>query len=326
VEYDAVNLTTPVRLTYSATAAYIAEFRSVGKTVAAGISAAAGLVAGLWLYAFLVRRASLAHLLRRGIRYNEFLPFYQPIVDARDGAVLGAEVLVRWRRRGKLIPPGIFIQYAEENGLIEPITEQIVTKVLRDIKDLGWVGTDRYISINAVPDQIIHSSFCDYLVRQLAESGVPGKNIAVELTERRQLEDLAEGRKRLLKLVEAGVDIKIDDAGTGFGGFSYVQELPVHTLKIDKMFVDTLRAQDDAKRPVLDAIINFARSSGLDTIAEGVETQEQVEQLLKSGVHAIQGYVYARPMPAEEMRKWLAAEEARVAEGAANQAPQAGIA
>jgi EAL domain-containing protein (putative c-di-GMP-specific phosphodiesterase class I) len=312
VEYDAMLLTTPAKLTYSATKAYVAEFNRMGEGIAVGISAAAGLVFGLWVYALLVRRASLAHLLRRGIRNNEFVPFYQPIVDARDGNVLGAEVLARWNRKGRMISPGLFIQYAEDNDLIEPITEQIIGKVLVDIKELGWVGSDKYISINAVPDQITHSGFCDYLVAKLAESGVPGKNIAVELTERRQLADLTEGRKRLLQLVEAGVDVKIDDAGTGFGGFSYVQELPVHTLKIDKMFVDTLRSRDDAKRPVLDAIIDFAKASGLETIAEGVETQEQVDHLLKSGVHAIQGYVYAQPMPVAELRSWMAAGKARV--------------
>jgi sensor c-di-GMP phosphodiesterase-like protein len=306
VTYDARLFTTPVQLTYSATAAYVSGFRRAGNGLAAGISAAAALVLSLWLYAMLERRSSLAHLLKRGIHDNEFLPFYQPIVDARDGTVLGAEVLVRWSRKGKLIPPGMFIQFAEESGLIEPITEQILGKVLHDIREMGWVGSDRYISINAVPDQIIHTDFCENLVRRLAESGIPGRNLAVEVTERRQLDDLPEGRKRLQRLVDAGISIKIDDAGTGFGGFSYVQELPVHTLKIDKMFVDTLRSHDDAKRPVLDAIIDFARHSGLDTIAEGVETQDQVDQLLKSGVHAIQGYVYARPMPAEQLRKWIA--------------------
>jgi sensor c-di-GMP phosphodiesterase-like protein len=261
------------------------------------------------LYGLLVRQTSAASLMRQGLRRSEFLPYYQPIVDGRDGSVLGAEALVRWYRRGKLIPPVQFIPYAEDNGLIGPITEQIVTKVLKDLKYLGWLGTNRYISINADPDQIMNTDFCASLVKHLTDSGVPGKNIAVEITERRQLRDLAAGRGRLLCLVSAGVDIKIDDAGTGFGGFSYVQELPVSALKIDKMFVDTLRAEDDAKRPVLDAIIHFARVSGLSTIAEGVETNEQVDYLVKAGVYAIQGYVYSRPMPAAKLMSWVKEHE-----------------
>lgn len=127
------------------------------------------------------------------------------------------------------------------------------------------------------------------------------------------MKNLTAGRDHLLCPADAGVDIKIDDAGTGFGGFSYVQELPVSTLKIDKMFVDTLLAEGDAKRPVLDAIIRFAKESGLSTVAEGVETKEQVDYLVQAGVHAIQGYVYSRPMPAEKLMGWVADREMEMA-------------
>ena len=130
--------------------------------------------------------------------------------------------------------------------------------------------------------------------------------MSVELTERRQFTDLESGRRALGKLVANGIDVKLDDAGTGFGGFSYVQELPIGTLKIDKMFVDTLRIGGDAKRQVLDAIVRFAQTSGLQTIAEGVETPEQVAQLSAMGVFAIQGYVYAKPMKGDDFIRWMA--------------------
>jgi EAL domain-containing protein (putative c-di-GMP-specific phosphodiesterase class I) len=262
------------KVTLGASQPYVDTFQSGGRILAAGIAAIVALTLSFMLYGLLARQTSVASLMREGLRQSEFLPYYQPIVDGRDGSVLGAEALVRWSRRGKLVPPGQFVPEAEENGLIGPITEQVVKKVLKDIKKLGWVGTNRYISINAEPDQIMKTDFCKSLVKQLTDSGIPGRNIAVEITERRQLTDLAVGRDRLLCLANSGVDIKIDDAGTGFGGFSYVQELPVSTLKIDKIFIDTLRAKGDAKRPVLDAIIHFARESGLSTIAEGVETNE----------------------------------------------------
>jgi len=128
----------------------------------------------------------------------------------------------------------------------------------------------------------------------------------VEITERHQFPDLERGRAALQGLVEAGVEIKLDDAGTGYGGFSYVQELPIGTLKIDKMFVDTLlREPSDPKREVLDAIIEFARVAELDVIAEGVETEGQVARLGEAGVFVIQGYVYAPPMPAENFMSWM---------------------
>jgi len=297
------------RVALGASQSYVDKFQSRGRILAAGIAAIVALTLSFILYGLLVRQTSVVSLMRQGLRRTEFLPYYQPIVDGRDGSVLGAEALVRWSRRGKLLPPAQFLPLAEDNGLIGPITEQIVKKVLEDIKALGWVGTNRYISINADADQIMKTDFCESLVKQLTDSGIPGKNIAVEITERSPFTDLAAGRDRLLCLTDVGIDIKIDDAGTGFGGFSYVQELPVSTLKIDKIFIDTLRAQDDAKRPVLDAIIRFARESGLSTIAEGVEANEQVDYLVKAGVHAIQGYVYARPMPAERLMSWMKEHE-----------------
>jgi sensor c-di-GMP phosphodiesterase-like protein len=306
---EAIVGNTRATLTLGVLQSYVDRLQFDGRIVAAGVSAIVALTLSFMLYGLLMRQTSAATLIRQGLHHNEFLPYYQPIVDGRDGSVLGAEALVRWYRRGKLIPSGQFVPFAEENGLIAPITEQAVTKVLQDIKKLGWVGTDRYISINVVPDQIVKTDFCKSLVKQLTDSGIPGRNIAVEITERRQLTDLAEARSHLLCLANAGIDIKIDDAGTGFGGFSYVQELPVSTLKIDKMFVDTLRVEGDAKRPVLDAIIHFAKKSGLSMIAEGVETNEQVDYLVKAGVYAIQGYVYSRPMPVEKLMRWVEEHE-----------------
>ena len=179
--------------------------------------------------------------------------------------------------------------------------------MLVDIKRFGWLHTNRYISINAVAEQITDSPFCDKLAGWVSEGKVSAENLAVEITERHQFPDLARGRSALAKLVEAGICIELDDAGTGYGGFVYVQELPIRTMKIDKMFVDTVQTKSDAKTRVLEAIIEFAKTSRLETIAEGVETQEQVDHLRMREVYAIQGYVYARPMPAVEFIEWLAA-------------------
>lgn len=301
---QSVVLTVPVKLIYSATQDFVDTFNSAGRLIAAGISAIIALIVSFLSYGLLLRRTSLENLVKLGLQRNEFVPHYQPIVDARNGEVLGAEALVRWHRAGKLIPPGHFIPFAEESGLIGPITEQIVKKVLDDLRQLGWSATNRYISVNIEPSEIVNSDFCETMLRQISESGIPGKNVAIEITERRQLTNLPEAGTRLLRLAEANVGIKIDDAGTGFGGFSYVQELPVDALKIDKMFVDTISTEADAKRLVLSAIIQFATASGLSIIAEGVETRQQVAYLLTLGVYAIQGYVYARPMTRDELMHW----------------------
>jgi sensor c-di-GMP phosphodiesterase-like protein len=301
------RLGTYMRFTLRATQRYVDGFSVPGRTLAALIAASiAGLIA-FALYWYLARRTSAKFLIEEGLKNKEFLPYYQPIVDSRDGTVLGAEALIRWMtKRGKLIPPGQFIPYAEANHLIEPLTDQLMERVVVDMERLGWRGSNRFISINAVAEQITDSPFCEKLIRTLAENKIPPQNFAVEITERHQFADLERGRVALQRLVDAGIEISLDDAGTGFGGFSYVQELPIETLKIDKMFIDTLGKESaDPKRGVLQAIIEFARTATLGVTAEGVETKDQVAQLKDAGVYAIQGYVYARPMPIEEFVQWM---------------------
>jgi EAL domain-containing protein (putative c-di-GMP-specific phosphodiesterase class I) len=296
-----------MRFTLNATQEYVDKFSFPGRLLSAAIGSILGLVIGLAVHWYLTRQMSTAFLIEKGLKRNEFLPYYQPIVDSRTGSVLGAEALARWQMKGqKLIPPLQFIPFAEENNLIEPITDQLKEKVLEDIKRFGWHDTGQFVSINAVAGQITDSPFCAKLIQELAEKNIPAKNISVEITERHQFPDLDRGRTALQSLVDAGVRIDLDDAGTGYGGFSYIQELPITTLKIDKMFIDTLREdRTDPKRAVLYAIIEFAKTANLHIIAEGVETAEQAGDLGLAGVFAIQGFVYSRPMPAEEFMRWM---------------------
>lgn len=201
-------------------------------------------------------------------------------------------------------PPGQFIPYAEESGLIQPITLQLTEQITADVARLQWANSPRFVSINLVPEQLENMDYVRHLLGLIQQHQLSPHNISVEITERRQFEDMAAGKLVLQALTQAGIEVKLDDAGTGFGGFAYIQELPIGTLKIDKMFVDTLRHGDDAKRPVLDAIVEFARISKLETIAEGVETLAQVRQLADLGVHAIQGYVFGKPMPLADFEEW----------------------
>jgi len=306
---EGVRLGTYMRFTVWATQQYVDGFSIPGRALSALTSATVAALFTYVLYWYLARRMSVKFLIEEGLKRKEFLPYYQPIVDIRDGSVLGAEALIRWMtKRGKLIPPGQFIPYAEANHLIQPLTEQLIEKIVMDMERLGWRDTNRYISINAVAEQITDSPFCEELIRVLAENKIPPKNLSVEITERHQFTDLERGRVALQTLVDAGIEISLDDAGTGFGGFSYVQELPIETLKIDKMFIDTLgRESVDPKRGVLQAIIEFVRAASLEITAEGVETKEQVARLKEAGVYAMQGYVFARPMPIEEFIRWMEA-------------------
>jgi EAL domain-containing protein (putative c-di-GMP-specific phosphodiesterase class I) len=295
-------------LSLQAGPAFLEHYRLQGWLASSLLALTLSAGVGYLTLRLLLARNSLDFLIQEGLRQRAFVPFYQPIVDSRDGRLLGAEALVRWiGADGVIRPPSQFIPYAEDSGLILPITEQLTATVVLDIARFGWAGSERFVSINLVPEQLKDHRYGEQLVAAIAANGLKPCNVSVEITERRQFKDLANGRRVLGQLTEQGIEVKLDDAGTGFGGFSYVQELPIGTLKIDKMFIDTLLMGRDAKRPVLDAIVEFAKASGLQTIAEGVETTEQVQQLAAMGVFAIQGYVYGKPMSAEDFQRWMAA-------------------
>ncbi|MEC4728927.1 EAL domain-containing protein [Shewanella sp. D64] len=253
------------------------------------------------LYKLITIRQSFHHVLNEAINKAEFVPYYQPIVDSRTSEVIGAEVLVRWiKPDGKIIPPYQFIPYAEDSGLIVPITDQLIEKVIQDIVKLGWSGGTQFMSINIVPVHLTNDELFN-LVKALCEKHhIVPSTLSLEITERQKIPDLSLAKATLNRFYEYGINLKLDDAGTGYGGFSYVQELGILTLKIDKMFIDTIET-DDVKNSVLDAIISFIETSNLDAIAEGVENQKQVEYLKQRGIYKIQGYVYGKPMPIEDL-------------------------
>ena len=256
-------------------------------------------------YKLLSIRQSPERIIRDAVRYNEFVPFYQPIVNSVTGEIMGAEVLARWQRSdGAIVPPYQFIPFAEDSGLIVDITEQLVRKMVRDLVALDWRESDKFMSINIVPEQLKTTRLFRFISSEVKAHGLQSSAVSLEITERMEIDNLQQARETLELFYKEGITLKLDDAGTGYGGFSYVQELDVSTLKIDKMFVDTIN-KNDVKRSVLDAIIAFAKASNIELIAEGVEQEYQVDYLKEQGVTQIQGYFYAKPMPINEFLDWL---------------------
>lgn len=245
-------------------------------------------------------RRSLKGLLQAGLARQEFVPFYQPIVDSRSQTVVGFEALLRWQRGGDLVPPGAFIDYAEEQDLILPMTEQLLDKVLAD---LARLEPAQWVSVNIVAAHIEHPHLRTLLQRHHWPSPT---RLTFELTERKPITDIKAATDEITALQQQGYHFKLDDFGTGYGGFAYLQRLGIRQIKIDKMFVDTI-GTDDLKRTLLDSIIAFGHESGMEMIAEGVETGEQVDYLGQHGVYLIQGYVYAKPMALTRLKIWLLA-------------------
>lgn len=230
--------------------------------------------------------------LRIAINRREFQPFYQPIINVHDKRVVGYEALVRWKKRDEYISPSVFIDYAETHGLIVEITSILMDHILRDLSKLS---PDKWVSINLVAAHIESPILREYLY---SNKWPDSRRMSFELTERLPISNFAIAASEITILNELGYQFKIDDFGTGYGGFSYLQRLGVHSIKIDKMFIDTI-GTDDLKAKTLDAIINVGHELGMEIIAEGVETREQVDYLLTHGVNLMQGFFFSKPLPLE---------------------------
>ncbi|MFM4938001.1 EAL domain-containing protein [Aeromonas enteropelogenes] len=243
-------------------------------------------------------RNSLDGLLKMGLTRGEFIPFYQPIVDSRNNEVVGYEALLRWRRGDTFISPGMFIEYSENQGLILPMTTQMVRQIVEDLKKLP---DSHWVSVNLVAAHVEQQTHLQDMLKQLRWPD-PDR-LTFELTERLPISDVKHAAREMANLGLRGYHFKIDDFGTGYGGFAYLQQLGIRSIKIDKMFIDTI-GTSDLKRNVLDAIIAFGHQSKMEMIAEGVENQAQLDYLTEHGVYLIQGYVFAKPMSLDEVLKW----------------------
>ena len=248
-------------------------------------------------------RRTVERELRRAIERNELRVFYQPVVDVRRREVVGVEGLLRWHNEtlGD-VSPATFIPVAEESGLINPIGEWIVETALH--QGIRWhsQGLDIRINVNVSVNQLSQAGFVDRITGLLASTGFDPRALAlgIEITESELMENLDEAVAALRRFREMGMKIYIDDFGTGYSSLSYLRELPIDTLKIDASFVRDIPGDADAVA-VVTGILAMARSLELRVIAEGVETEEQFAILREHGCDAVQGYLFGRPAPAEEV-------------------------
>src|SRR6185312_6420649 len=241
--------------------------------------------------------------LRRGLTRDEFVPYYQPVVNLADGSVAGYEALMRWRhpQRGLLLP-GEFLSVAEDTGASETIDWQIFEQVCRDAAGLIG-GSDIFLGINLSARHFRNPDLDRRLLRLLAEHDVPPSNVRVEVTERAMLENPPEAKRLLQTLRGAGIGIALDDFGTGYSSLSYLHQYPVQALKIDRSFITSLTAEGEGSSDaVIRTIIAMSRLLSMQVIAEGVETVEQRDLLLKMGCRYAQGFLYA---PAQPLELWV---------------------
>lgn len=244
--------------------------------------------------------------LKAALKNKRFMMYYQPQFDTRTNRLRGVEALIRWKDEdGRMISPSQFIPVAEKSGFIVQIGTWVLEESISTFAK--WRrGYDHpmILSINISAIQYKKQKFVETLIHILEEYGVNPKEVELEITETVLIDDFEEVTEKLHKLREYGIRISLDDFGTGFSSLSYLKGLPIDTLKIDKSFVDTLET-DAATKVITESIISMVKQLGYETVAEGVETAEQMTCLLDMDCDNIQGYLLGRPMPASEIEKLL---------------------
>jgi EAL domain-containing protein (putative c-di-GMP-specific phosphodiesterase class I) len=242
-------------------------------------------------------RALMLAELRAAFEAERLFLVYQPQIDLATGELIGLEALIRWRTEaGQFVPPDQFIPVAERSGLMAPLGQWVMTSacmMMRDLLDMG-VAPQR-IAVNVSVVQLQDVAFADHVNQALALSGLQGHHLELEITESVAVLPTAYLETTLAGLRARGISIAIDDFGTGYSSLKYLQRFSVDKLKIDQSFVRGLgmRGQDDA---IVSTIIGLADNLGLKTIAEGVETPEELARLRHMGCAEIQGYLTGRPV------------------------------
>ena len=252
------------------------------------------------------QRLRLENDLRRALERGEFALHYQPLLDVESGAIVGFEALIRWPHptRG-MIPPAQFIPVAEETGLIVPIGEWVLRRACAEARAWHSAGhAQLQVAVNCSAQQFQREDFVRTVASVLRETGLPAGRLDLEITEGVILHHSEEVMARFEALDEMGVRLSIDDFGTGYSSLGYLKRFAIHQLKIDQSFVRDISSDpDDAA--IVSAIIAIARSLGLEVIAEGVETSEQLAFLKALGCARAQGYYFSKPLPVGEVTALL---------------------
>ncbi|MFE5323608.1 EAL domain-containing protein [Paenibacillus sp. NPDC056579] len=249
----------------------------------------------------MIRKMELEKDLRKALAHQEFFAVYQPKCDASTNQMVGMEALLRWRHPTLgIISPVEFIPIAEDTGLIIPITHWLLKEVCKQNshwQEQQWAQL--CVSVNMSVRMFESQALYDMVQEALTESGLQGKYLELEITESIAMHDSEDTVQQLYKLRELGVRVSLDDFGTGYSSLGTLDEMPVDTLKIDQIFVR--KSQLLSKQAIISNIIAIAKNLNLEVIAEGVETEEQIQFLQSRGCHVMQGYYYGKPMTADEI-------------------------
>lgn len=256
------------------------------------------------------KRLSLETGLRKALERNEFTLYYQPKVDVVTGAIRGVEALLRWNNGpNSMLLPSEFISLAEETGMIVPIGEWVFREACRQLAE--WHRAEAppiSMSLNVSARQLKSKEFFSITRQLIDESGLDTQYLTLEITESLLLDNIEDKITLMHAMKDLGLKLSIDDFGTGYSSFNYLRRLPADEVKIDFSFIEEL-AKHPSNRAIVSSIIFLAHNLGLKTVAEGVETKEQLEFLQKESCDMYQGSLFSRPVPSTELLKLLARDK-----------------
>lgn len=252
------------------------------------------------MYAKIVELQRLERDIKRGLKNDEFVLYYQPQIYTHNNTIAGFEALIRWEKDGKIISPGQFLPVAAQSDLIVEIGEMVMEKAMRFAKKLDDMGYKfGKISINVDNRQLQKKNLLKIIQEKLKETGCKESLIEFEITEGFIMKNVEGSISLLESLRNMGIDIAMDDFGTGYSSLSYIKYLPIDTLKIDQSFVrDIPKSKKDVA--IIKTIVALGKGLGLRILAEGVETEEQKEFMVKNFYPIIQGYYYGKPLPEKD--------------------------
>ncbi|QBL08635.1 EAL domain-containing protein [Rheinheimera sp. D18] len=242
--------------------------------------------------------------LRKALQHDEFINYYQPIVNSQSQEIVGAEVLLRWQSTEGMIPPSDFIPLAEELRLIIQMTQQLLERALQDLKHWHDNGHKIYLSINLSTQHLEQPALAEHTQELLQKYDLPASCLRYEVTESALMRDHESAIETMLALSKLGIQLALDDFGTGYSSLKYLKELPIDGIKIDRSFVKDIGI-DSSDETIIEAILSMANSLGMYCIAEGVETEQQLAFFSRRQCYLIQGYLFAKPMPSAQVMAFL---------------------
>jgi len=254
----------------------------------------------------LIHMYKMENSLRCAVERDEIVVYYQPQVNAETGRITGMEALVRWQHpKHGLITPAKFIDIAENTGLIIPIGNRVIELICE--QNMKWKNSGYgtfHVAANVSSRQLLHSGFVSFIRNVLGRTGMPPAYLEIEITESAIVKSMNTAIQVLNQLRELGIKISLDDFGTGYSSLSYLKTLPVDKIKIDRSFIIDI-GKNRKTEAIIYGIIILAKIMNLEVIAEGVETSEQADFMIKKGCSNIQGFLYSVPLPEEQFTRLI---------------------